>query len=547
MKTAVVISTRGYAAFRHDLLAEPDGVRIIGVFADRDVENLTPPLRDGLADVHVVPCGLPDPTPMLHSLVDLDATREVVGEILRDVALEDLTLHCWDEQDMMVAAEIRAHFGIRGPKTADILPYRDKCLMKQRLVAAGVRVPKFGRFDSQLRAFDEAAYYARIVGEVGLPFILKPVDAACAEGVHKITDWEEFAALPGDLGRSYEYEEFVEGTIYSVNIVTEDGATVFAGVTEYLVNSFEVPNGKVNADINLIDSDPRVPRMVAFGERALDALGRLDGGSHLELFLTPDDELIFLEVGARFKGLAGLAAMQRNYGVALVNLAFEIESGIKSLPYDGEQIYCFDGVVPKASGVVEELIEPDLESDVEMTWKVRVGERIEKSNSLTANGGTFLVSNKDYDAAYRDFERLAGYRPIRYRTASRVLGIPAAPALEAAAYHRARLASETDPFDVHHDLTEGVQGFVVLDVRQPAAHAEGHVPGARSLPHAGITAEAVAGLDPDTLYVTYGWGPACNGGTRGAARLAELGFRTKEMIGGFEYWKRGGYPIERGA
>lgn len=414
MKTAVIISTRGFGVFRHDLLVSPEDLRLIGVFAERDVENLTEAQRGWFDEIHVVPCGVADPTPMLYSLVDLDATCAVVAALLRDTPSEDLTVHCYDEQDMTVAAEVRTHFAIRGPGADDILPYRDKCLMKQRLVEAGVRVPKFGRFTTERRTTDPAGYFDEIVGTVGLPFILKPTDAAASEGVRKISSRDEFDALPADLGRAFEYEEFVDGTMYSVNIVSADGTTAFGGVTEYLVNSLEVPGGKVNADINLIDSDPRVARMVTFAEQALNALGRLDGGSHLELFHTAEDELVFLEVGARFKGMAGLAAMQRNYGTAFVNLAFEIESGVKSHPYDGEQIYCFDGVIPKKQGTVRELIAPDLESDVDVTWKVEVGEQIEASNSLLANGGTFLVSNKDYEAAYRDFRRLADYQPIRY-------------------------------------------------------------------------------------------------------------------------------------
>lgn len=547
MKTAVIISTRGFGVFRHDLLVDPSEVRLVGVFADRDVDNLTAEQRAWFDRIHVVPCGLADPTPMLYSLVDLEAARTAVAGLLADTAPADLTVHCYDEQNMMVAAELRTHFGLRGPRVADILPFRDKCLMKQRLLDAGVRVPLFGHFDAEAYAADPEAYFRTVVAEVGLPFILKPTDAAASEGVLKIAGRDEFAALPSDLGRAYEYEEFVDGTMYSVNIVSDAGRTVFGGVTEYLVNSLEVPGGKVNADINLIDSDPRVARMVAFAERALDALGRPDGGSHLELFHTAADELVFLEVGARFKGMAGLAAMQRNYGVAFVNLAFEIESGVKSLPYDGEQIYCFDGVVPKAQGVVRELVEPELESDVEMTWKVEVGEEIESSNSLLANGGTFLVSNKDYEAAYRDFRRLADYRPIRYAAPSRVLGVaPAAPENAYSYFHDLRLACETDPYDVHHDLVEGVREVVVLDVRRPVAYATEHVRGARSLPHQDISSETVRTLDPDPLYVTYGWGPACNGGTRAAAKLSALGFRVKEMIGGFEYWKRGGYPTEQG-
>lgn len=414
MKTAVIISTRGFGVFRRDLLVDPSQVRLIGVFADRDIENLAAEQREWFDRIHVVKCGQDDPTPMLYSLVDLDEAREAVGALVAETGLEDLSVHCYDEQNMLVAAEIRTHFGIRGPQLEDILPFRDKILMKNLLLKAGVRVPRFGAYDAERFAEDAVGYFHAIVDEVGIPFIIKPTDAAAAEGVYKISDLPGFRALEGDFGRNYEYEEFVEGTMYSVNIVSRAGETVFGGVTEYLVNSLDVPGGKVNADINLIDSDPRVARMVAFADEALDALGRPDGGSHLELFLTEDDELVFLEVAARFKGMAGLAAMQRNYGVAFVNLAFEIESGVESRPYDGEQIYCYDGVVPKTHGTVAELIEPELESDVEMTWKVSVGDLIEKSNSLLANGGTFLVSNKDYEAAYRDFRRLADYRPIRY-------------------------------------------------------------------------------------------------------------------------------------
>ncbi|MEU0522934.1 rhodanese-like domain-containing protein [Streptomyces niveus] len=126
---------------------------------------------------------------------------------------------------------------------------------------------------------------------------------------------------------------------------------------------------------------------------------------------------------------------------------------------------------------------------------------------------------------------------------SRVLAVPAADPTQALGYfHGVRLACETDPFDVHQDLSAGVDGFVLIDARQAAAYREESVPGARSIPHADLTDELLSALDPAPLYVTYGWGPACNGGTRAAAKLAAAGFRVKEMIGGLEYWKRQSYP-----
>jgi len=128
---------------------------------------------------------------------------------------------------------------------------------------------------------------------------------------------------------------------------------------------------------------------------------------------------------------------------------------------------------------------------------------------------------------------------------SRVLGAPPASPEVAAAFFSTRLRCETDPFDVHADLTARVGGLVLLDARRREAYDAGHLPGARCLPHQDLTPEAVAVLDPDAVYVTYGWGPACNAGTRAAARLAAAGLRVKEMIGGVEYWVRQGYPTER--
>ena len=59
-----------------------------------------------------------------------------------------------------------------------------------------------------------------------------------------------------------------------------------------------------------------------------------------------------------------------------------------------------------------------------------------------------------------------------------------------------------------------------------------------------IPARATSELDRSVPVVAYCWGPGCNGATRAALALAGLGFRVREMIGGFEYWAREGLPVE---
>ncbi|WP_327674630.1 rhodanese-like domain-containing protein [Kitasatospora sp. NBC_00458] len=133
-------------------------------------------------------------------------------------------------------------------------------------------------------------------------------------------------------------------------------------------------------------------------------------------------------------------------------------------------------------------------------------------------------------------------------TGSAVLTVPAAAPEAAAAHYLARLAFEADVSDVRADLAAGVPGLVVVDSRAEAAWAQGRIPGALHIPTARIPELAPALVDPAATVVTYCWGPGCNGATRAALAFARLGYRVKEMLGGFEYWAREGfaYDTDRG-
>lgn len=126
-----------------------------------------------------------------------------------------------------------------------------------------------------------------------------------------------------------------------------------------------------------------------------------------------------------------------------------------------------------------------------------------------------------------------------------VLRVPPAAPDVAAAYFAASLAFHADVSDVAEALTiDGDPGIVVLDSRSTASWEQGHVPGAVHLPTALIPEQAARLLDPAVPVVTYCWGPGCNGATRAALALAELGYQVKEMLGGFEYWVREGFAFE---
>ena len=114
---------------------------------------------------------------------------------------------------------------------------------------------------------------------------------------------------------------------------------------------------------------------------------------------------------------------------------------------------------------------------------------------------------------------------------------------EALRHFERLLQFETDCWDVHAALEQPNPGFVLLDVRSPEAFANGHVPGAISLPHRKIVARSLSQYPPDTQFVVYCGGPHCNGADKAAVRLSRLGRHVKKMIGGVTGWKDEGFDF----
>ena len=115
--------------------------------------------------------------------------------------------------------------------------------------------------------------------------------------------------------------------------------------------------------------------------------------------------------------------------------------------------------------------------------------------------------------------------------------------IDRAEYFAAKLSYETDASDVHAARTAGRTVYVV-DVRADEAWAQGRVAGAIHMHYGEISTRARQEIPEDADVVVYCWSPGCNAGAKGALEFARLGYSVREMIGGFEYWVRDGYPVE---
>ncbi|MBV9201093.1 MAG: rhodanese [Alphaproteobacteria bacterium] len=129
------------------------------------------------------------------------------------------------------------------------------------------------------------------------------------------------------------------------------------------------------------------------------------------------------------------------------------------------------------------------------------------------------------------------------REISAVLEYGAPAPGETAAIMEDKLRFHTDAWDLSVDLRAGLSEIVVIDARSRDAYAAGHIPGALSFPHREMNAETAAGLDRSKVLIVYCDGIGCNASTKGAYKLAGLGFRVKELLGGIDWWRRDGHPV----
>jgi molybdopterin/thiamine biosynthesis adenylyltransferase/rhodanese-related sulfurtransferase len=104
---------------------------------------------------------------------------------------------------------------------------------------------------------------------------------------------------------------------------------------------------------------------------------------------------------------------------------------------------------------------------------------------------------------------------------------------------------EVDPGEVHELISNGHNGYVLVDVREQHEYEQSHLPGAVHVPRGHLESRIEgAAPDKDTRVITY-----CASGQRSAlaanTMLKELGYENVEsMNGGITLWKDRGFEVE---
>ncbi|MCY7294565.1 ATP-grasp domain-containing protein [Alteromonas sp. a30] len=206
----------------------------------------------------------------------------------------------FSENHMDLLAELREAHDIPGPDIAETLRARDKVVMKQYVGDAGLRIPYFMHLHPQITREEVTDFVAK----TGYPLIFKPTNGASSIGVQKLTnDAELTAALALVDSENWELEEFVEGKVLHIDgIVDAAGKVQFCIPSVYINTLFDYLRGTPTGSYIIEPNDPLYQQANAFTEACITALHLSACPFHLELIVTPENELVFLETAARVAG-----------------------------------------------------------------------------------------------------------------------------------------------------------------------------------------------------------------------------------------------------
>jgi biotin carboxylase len=271
------------------------GAAVYGV-GDTPREQLPARVKPYLRDYLTVP-----------RVMDEVDVMDRVSSWLRGRSL-DRVLTNW-EPLVMLAARLRERWGVPGMSVETVRGFRDKQLMKERLQAAGLRVPRSRRVHSARDVWETAE-------EIGYPLILKPIaGAGCADTykVSGVAELERVLPLLGGLTQA-SCEEYIDGEELTYDTLCVDGRPVMENVSQYIPKPLEARTVEWISPMAISVRDLGQPRLaggIALGRAALAALGMGDGFTHMEWYLTPKGEAVFGEIACR-PGGAGLVD-QMNY------------------------------------------------------------------------------------------------------------------------------------------------------------------------------------------------------------------------------------------
>ena len=235
-------------------------------------------------------------------------------------------------------AFVAEKMGLVGNSYEAAIKANDKFLMRNAFVKVGVPCPWYQLVSSLNQLQGEMFHF---------PVIVKPTDRSGSIGIDKVNCADELmSAAKEALELSFKHEilveDFIEGREISVEFISYQGSHYPLQITDKVTTGaphFVELEHHQPAKLSAI----QYKEIYALTERALDALGIINGASHSEYKITEDGKIYVMEIGARMGGdFIGSDLVQLSTGYDYLKGVIEVALGQFEEPAFGEP--CYAGV-----------------------------------------------------------------------------------------------------------------------------------------------------------------------------------------------------------
>ncbi|MFP4731379.1 ATP-grasp domain-containing protein [Pasteurella multocida] len=336
------------------------------------------------------------------------------------ISCSDVIFIAKDEESLDVAARLREINGARGTKPADILPFINKLVMKERVSLAGIPIPGYLAFDPGAYKRSAESWLNFLEEKLTYPLFTKQIDSAGSKDARKIHSRSELMQWCSEHAEcdNYEIDEFIEGELFHVDTLISQGEVLLTFVSRYNRPNAEALLGLSLGSTLMSENMSDYAALKEFNRDVLNSLTPLpDGAFHHEIFKRPNGQLVFLEIAARSAGAFIPKMLEKAYGLNIEELHFMAQLGEVPPRLSSQfQQYAAWLFFPPRPGVIEQCSVPELTVEHELFWRHSAGEELRAPASMADRVLGVVLWSEDVQQLTDNYSYLqSGYQPFTLR------------------------------------------------------------------------------------------------------------------------------------
>jgi biotin carboxylase len=281
--------------------------------------------------------------------------------------------------------------------------------MKDCLKHTRVSLPRYEAFDPATYEKQPEAYLSHLQTQLRFPLFAKPINSAGSLGTARLNTLDALRHWADHTHQEtqYEIDEFIEGTLYHIDTLCAGGQIITTQVGEYAYPMADFFKHRATGSIHLPQAHPVTQQLTELNRTILNAMDFCyQGSTHLEVFIDPTGQAVFLEIAGRTPGcwIPQLYQTRLGFDWVAAHLRIQAYNHIDLHTNEGPYEACL--IFPTIDGHVSHRhAPPDVASAMTLEYHTPLGLQ-HAPKHVFDRLATLRLKNSNFKQLHDDFTRL---------------------------------------------------------------------------------------------------------------------------------------------